>query len=112
MEITGRLVSLLPIVTGTSAGGKQWQKLPFIIETSEQYPKKIALQAWGDVAGIVSKFKVGDKVVCGINVESREYNGAWFTDVKCWKINAEASGEHRADDYEFDRSSEGDDLPF
>ena len=69
---------------GTSAGGKEWQKKDFVIETLDQYPKKICLKLFNDVANV--PLEIGKKYTFHINIESREFNGKWYTNVNCWKF--------------------------
>lgn len=85
MEIKGRIVQVLPLQTGEGKNGV-WKKQEFILETADsQYPKKICMAAWGDkfADGSIS---VNNEVNAFFDVESREYNGRWYTDVKVWKI--------------------------
>lgn len=84
MEITGTLIQVLTPQTGTGKNG-QWKKQDFIIETTDMYPKKICLAAWGDKIDI-SKFSLGQTVKASFDVESREYNGKWYTDVKAFNL--------------------------
>ena len=48
MEIKGKVVSVLPQQSGTSQAGNQWKKQEFVIETQEQFPKKICMTLFGD----------------------------------------------------------------
>ncbi len=83
MEIKGRCTQVLPVQTGMGKKG-QWRKLEFVIETNSQYPKKVCLALWGDKVNNTPA--VGDELTCGIDLESREHNSRWFTEVRCWKI--------------------------
>ena len=73
MELTGKIIQLLPEESGQSARGP-WRKQQYILETEGQYPKKVCFMAWGDK---IDEFKIqeGDELVVSINIESREYNG-------------------------------------
>lgn len=87
LEITGKLIQKLPMQSGTSAStGKSWQKQQFVIETVEQYPRKICAMLWGDKADMLNQYNIGDMMKVSFDVESREYQGRWYTDVKAWKI--------------------------
>jgi hypothetical protein len=86
MEITGTLVQINEPITGQGKNG-MWKKQEFILETEGQYPKKVMITAWGDKLNLGS-FKPGSKITVGFDLESREYNGRWYTDVKAWKIAA------------------------
>jgi hypothetical protein len=77
MEISGKVIGLLPMQTGQGKNGT-WKKQEFILETPGQYPKKVCVSLWGDK---VDEFRVnaGDSLTASINIESREYNGRWYT---------------------------------
>jgi len=85
MEISGKLVEKLPQQTGQGRNG-QWVKQEFILETQEQYPRKVCIALWGDKARDIDSIAIGESLKASINVESREFNGKWYTDVKAWRI--------------------------
>ena len=47
-EITGKIIAVLPTRSGTSARGTQWSSQTSVIETHEQYPKRVAFDVLGD----------------------------------------------------------------
>ncbi len=116
MQLTAKLIQVLPLQTGTSKNG-EWKKQDVIVETDGQYPKKICISIWGDKIN-ESQLTVGNELKIDFDIESREYNGRWYTDVKAWKIELAAATQGQApplspDDYGIDTSvNEGDDLPF
>lgn len=85
MEIQGQLIKIFKPVTGEGRNG-QWKRQDLLIEIQGQFPKKICFSVNSDKTPINS-FKVGDFVTVSINVESREHNGRWFTDIRAWKID-------------------------
>ncbi len=85
MDIQGKLVMLLPLQSGTSAKG-EWKKQDAILETAEQYPKKVCISFWGDKADELKIVKEGSMLKVHVNIESREFNGKWYTDVRAWKL--------------------------
>jgi hypothetical protein len=90
MELKGKIISCLPMASGTSAKGA-WKKQEYILQTNEQYPKKICFVVWGDKIDEYD-IKINDSVEVSIDIESREFNGRWYTDVKAWKVVKEARG--------------------
>ncbi|MBO7648306.1 MAG: DUF3127 domain-containing protein [Bacteroidales bacterium] len=86
LEITGILKLKLPIQQGTSKTGNPWMKQEFVIETQEQYPRKICANLWGDKTDMLNQFAEGQLVKVSFDLESREFNGKWYTDVKAWKL--------------------------
>ena len=120
LEISGRLTHILPEQTGEGRNGT-WVKGSFVIETQEQYPKSICFIVWGDMVNKLKSFKEGDMLNVSFDVQSREYQGRWYTDVKAWKIEvANAGGAAVPPDMpppdfketEIPSAEEGDDLPF
>ena len=84
MEIKGRVIQSLGVQKGTSKAGKEWSKASIIVETDGQYPKKVALDNMKN-AEEFGKLPVGSTGVFHIEVESREFNCRWYTNVNCWK---------------------------
>ncbi|MBI1222671.1 MAG: DUF3127 domain-containing protein [Bacteroidetes bacterium] len=122
LEVTGRIVQVMDEVNGQSARGS-WKKQEFVIETAEQYPKKICLSVWGEKVDALKQFKEGSNITASINIESREYNGRWYTDIRAWRLqNAVEGGDggnFEAHPQEFSQetsenytATEADDLPF
>ena len=83
--INGKLIEICEPQTGTSANG-QWKRQNFIIETFSQYPRKLCFTVANDKVDM-SRFAVGSVVLVYINIESREYNGKWFTDFRAWRVD-------------------------
>ena len=116
MDISGRIIQLLPVQTGQGKNGT-WKKQEFILETGDTYPKKVCIAVWGDKID-VNSFKIGDPVDVSFDVESREYNGRWYTDVKAWKMvskqkdSGSGSSAPMPAATSFDSDPSDDDLPF
>jgi Domain of unknown function (DUF3127) len=84
MEVQGTLSALLPVVTGTGKNGN-WKKQEFILDIPGNFPKKVCISTWGDRIDMNS-FGIGETIKAFIDIESREYNGRWYTDVRAWKV--------------------------
>ena len=84
MQLTARLSQVLPLQSGMGRNG-EWKKQDIIVETDGQYPKKICVSVWGDKIN-QSQLQPGNMLTIDFDVESREFNGRWYTDVKAWKI--------------------------
>jgi len=86
MEIQGVLKQILPLESGETKSGKAWQKQTIVVETEETYPKLIAIEVSEKAISRLQDYQIGHTITCSINIESREYNGKYFTSVKAWKI--------------------------
>lgn len=88
LELVAKLIKKLPVQSGTSARG-QWSKQEFIVETQETYPKSICMNVWGaEKVEELSRYKEGELYKFHINIESREFNQRWYTDVRAWRIES------------------------
>ena len=96
MELTGKITNILPVQSGTSKNGNEWKKQEIIIQTEEQYPKNICITLWGNT--ISSNIKQGNNIKASVDIESREFNGKWYTTIKAWKIESlSASNENEVE---------------
>jgi hypothetical protein len=87
LEITGKLIQKMELQSGTSRTGNLWQKQEFVIETMEQFPKKICANFWGENTKILETLNIGEIITVSFGLESREFNGKWYTDVRAWRID-------------------------
>lgn len=84
MEITGKIILALPEMSGTSKAGNAWKKREYVLETQETYPRKVHFDFFGERADQYP-LNVGDVIKLSFDIESREYNGRWFTSIRGWK---------------------------
>ena len=89
MHIIGKVIQKLDIQSGTSATtGKTWQSLTFIIETIENYPRKVAIELFGEQRIKDNPVEIDQVYTISFDLESREFNGRWYTSARAWKIVA------------------------
>lgn len=87
MEIQGKIIAALPEQGGVAkASGKEWRKREYVLETQETYPKKVCFNLFGDRIDQYP-MTVGETVTVSFDLESREYNGRWYTDVRAYKVD-------------------------
>lgn len=84
-DITGKIIAVLPTRSGTSARGTQWSSQTAVIETHEQYPKRVAFDVLGDK---ITEFnlQVGEEVTVSFDIDARQYQDRWFNSIKAWNI--------------------------
>ncbi len=110
MKVTGKITKVLDTQKGTSAAGKEWQKLSFILETTEDYNNLYCFDVFGDekVEQFLKFNKVGQDVDVSFNVQTNEYKGKYYTSLQSWKI-FKAEARETAPEV---AQEEADDLPF
>ncbi|MEO0972602.1 MAG: DUF3127 domain-containing protein [Pseudomonadota bacterium] len=91
MELTGRITHVLEEKSGTSSRG-EWRKQEYVIEIPGDYPKQVCFMVWGDR---IDQFQIeeGQELTVHVDLESREYNGRWYTDVKAWRVSHAQAGD-------------------
>ncbi len=126
MEITGKIIAVLPEQGGTSRNGNEWKKQEYVLETHEQYPKKVCFQLFGADRIAQAAIQPGEELTVSFDIESREYQGRWFTNINAWKVTRQAEAAPAApvvaDDpfaapakpaaEDFPPANPVDDLPF
>jgi hypothetical protein len=115
MQLTAKLIQILPLQTGTGKNG-EWKKQDIVVETNGQYPKKICISVWGDKIN-ASQLVVGNALKVDFDIESREYNSRWYTDVKAWKVEVVGGSNTASDEFQVPNEepvsgSGDDDIPF
>ena len=84
MDIKGKIIQKMEPVGGVSKAGNQWKKQEYVLETLDSYPKKVKFDFFGDRADQYP-LEVGDVITLSYDIESREFNGRWYTDIRAWK---------------------------
>jgi hypothetical protein len=84
LNVTGRVLQILPLQQGTSKAGNPWQKQEFVLEQGGQYPRKVCISLFGD--NVAKTPQVGQDVIVSVDIDSREFNGRWYTEIKAWNI--------------------------
>lgn len=87
MEITGKIIQVLPEQGGVSkTSGKEWKLQAYVLETQEQYPRKVHFEIFGDDRIKSNQCNIDDMVTVSFDIESREFNGRWYTSIRAWRV--------------------------
>ena len=87
MEISGKIIQVLPEQGGVSkTSGKEWKLQAYVLETQEQYPRKVHFEVFGEDRIKANPCQLDDIVTVSFDIESREFNGRWYTSIRAWKI--------------------------
>lgn len=89
MEVTGKVIAVLPEQGGVSKTGNEWKKQEYVLETQEQYPKKVCFQLFGADRIAQAAIQAGEILTVFFDIDSREYQGRWFTNINAWKVERE-----------------------
>lgn len=88
MEITGKIIVVLPAEEGVSKRtGNAWKSQNFVIETNDQYPRKCCFKVFGDEKLKQFNIQQGEIMTVSLDIDAHEYNGRWYNDIRVWQIN-------------------------
>lgn len=89
MEIQGKVIAVLPERGGVSARG-EWKSQTYVIETQEQYPKKMAFDVFG--ADRIASFgiQLGEVINVSFDIDAHEYQGRYFNQIRAWNVVRQA----------------------
>jgi hypothetical protein len=107
MEIQGTITHVNPTREGTGGKGA-YTVYNYVLETGGQYPKQIAFEVFNTDHGL----RVGDTITAQVNLESREYNGKWYTAVKAYKVDVQGGKQASSPPRPEMEDSDSDGLPF
>lgn len=85
MEIQGKIIVVLPERSGVSQIGNQWRSISYVLETQEQYPKKLTFDVTNDKIDQLN-IQLGEILTVQFDINAREYNGRWFNSVNAWNV--------------------------
>lgn len=86
MELTGIVIAALEPRSGVSKQGNAWKTQEYVIETQDQYPKRMCFELYGEDKIQQANIQVGEQLKVSFDVDAREWNGRWFNSVRAWKI--------------------------
>lgn len=126
MEITGKIIAVLPERGGISQRtGSEWKVQTYVLETQEQYPRKMCFDVFG--ADKIAQFaiNIGDHLTVSFDIDAREYQGRWYNSIRAWKVERVADQPaapvadapfppvaEPAAPTDFSSGESADDLPF
>lgn len=88
MEITGKIIAVLPANSGVSARtGNPWMSQEFVIETHDQYPRKCCFRIFGEEKLKQFNIQGGEELTVSFDIDAHEYNGRWFNNISAWNIS-------------------------
>ena len=126
MELAGKVIAVLPPKSGTSRNGNEWTVQEYVIETHDQYPRRMCFDVFG--ADKIQQFniQVGEELNVSFDIDAREWQGRWFNSIRAWKVDRVSADQSvtpqqppfppvnaaPAAPVDFSAGDEKDDLPF
>lgn len=123
MELAGRVIAVLEPKGGTSRNGNEWKVQEYVIETHDQYPRRMCFDVFGDDKIKQFNIQIGEELNVSFDIDAREWQGRWFNSIRAWKVERVGAAPQmppteapfppvNAAPVDFSATDEKDDLPF
>ena len=124
MELSGKVIAVLEPRGGVSKTGNAWKVQEYVIETHDQYPRKMCFDVFGEEKINQFNIQLGEELTVHFDIDARDWQGRWFNSIRAWKVDRNTMPEGAApQDFvppfppagapaDFSAGDEKDDLPF
>lgn len=122
MELSGKVIAVLEARSGISKTGNPWKVQEYVIETHDQYPRRMCFDVFGEDKINQFKIQLGEELNVSFDVDAREYQGRWYNSIRAWKVERVNTTQAASEGVpfpppptapvDFSASDEKDDLPF
>ena len=86
MELSGKVIAVLEPRGGVSKTGNPWKVQEYVIETHDQYPRRMCFDVFGEDKITQFNIQVGEELTVHFDVDAREWQGRWFNSIRAWKV--------------------------
>ncbi len=94
MELAGRVIAVLEARSGLAKStGNPWMTQDYVIETHEQFPRRMAFNVFGEDKIKQFNIQLGDEINVFFDINAREYQGRWYNDIRAWRVDHVTPGE-------------------
>lgn len=87
MELTGRIIAVQEVKSGTSSKtGNPWMMQEYVIEVPGQYPRHCAFTVFGEDRIKQLNIQMGEDLTVQFDIDAREYNAKWYNDFRAYNV--------------------------
>jgi hypothetical protein len=87
MDLTGRIIAVLPARSGVSQRtGNPWMMQDFVLEVPGQYPRHMVFNIFGEERLKQFNIQMGEDLTVQFDIDAREFNGRWYNDIRAFNI--------------------------
>lgn len=94
MELAGKVVAVLEARGGVSkTTGNAWKVQTYVVETHEQFPRKMAFEVFGEDRINQFNIQMGEELNVFFDIDAHEYQGRWFNSIRAWRVDRVVPGQ-------------------
>lgn len=93
MELTGKVIAVLPLQSGVSQRtGNPWAKQDYVIEIPGQFPRRVAFEVFGEDKIRQLNIQMGEEITVSFDINASEYQGKWYNKISAWQVTRGTNG--------------------
>lgn len=123
MELSGKIIAVLEPKGGVSKTGNAWKVQEYVLETHDQYPRRMCFDVFGEDKINQFNIQIGEELTVSFDIDAREWQGRWFNSIRAWKVERVNAEQPTPTDgapfppppsapVDFTAGDDKDDLPF
>lgn len=94
MELTGKIIAVLPERSGTSQKtGSEWKLAQYVLETVGDYPRKMVFEVFGSDRIAQFNIQLGELLTVSFDIDAHEYQGRWFNGIRAFRVDRGAPAQ-------------------
>ena len=91
MELTGKIIAILPQRGGVSKSGNEWKVQEYVIEDHGQYPRRMCFDVFGTDKIEQFNIQMGEELTVSFDIDARQWQDRWFNSIRAWKVERVAT---------------------
>lgn len=90
----------IKLINETQTFPSGFSKREFVVTTGDgKYPQDLKFEVVKDKCSILDGYKEGTDVKVSFDIRGNEYNGKYYVNLSCWKLEGGAGGGGGRDEY-------------
>lgn len=90
----------IKLISDTQNFPSGFSKREFVVTTGDgKYPQDLKFEMVKDKCAILDNYKEGSDVKVSFDIRGNEYNGKYYVNLSCWKLEGGSGGGSRRDEY-------------
>ena len=87
MDLTGKIIAILPASSGVSARtGNPWMNQEYVLEVPGQYPRRMMFRVFGEDRIKMFNIQAGEELTVQFDINAEEYQGRWYNRINAFNV--------------------------
>ena len=87
MDLTGKIIAILPASSGVSARtGNPWMSQEYVLEVPGQFPRRMMFRVFGEERIKMFNIQAGEEITVQFDINAEEYQGRWYNRINAFNV--------------------------